>query len=69
MSDAKKYAEWIVANPDKKGSDEFNTVVKAYKLAAPKQIKEAPVTPQGTMIDRFAEPAKAIASSVYGVAT
>ena len=63
MSDAKKYAEWIVANPDKKGSDEFNTVVKAYKLARPKQIKEAPVTPQGTMIDRFAEPAKAIASS------
>ena len=37
---------------------------QSLKQAAPKQIKEAPVTPQGTMIDRFAEPARAIASSV-----
>ena len=30
---AKKYAEWILANKDKKGTKEFNTIVEAYKVA------------------------------------
>lgn len=33
MADAKKYAEWIVANQDKKGTPEFEIVSKAYKQA------------------------------------
>ena len=30
---ATKYAQWIVANKDKKGTKEFETVVRAYKVA------------------------------------
>ena len=30
---AKKYAQWIVDNQDKKGTPEFETVAKAYKAA------------------------------------
>lgn len=33
MADAEKYAAWIVANPDKKGTPEFDTVAKAYQAA------------------------------------
>lgn len=33
MADADKYAQWIVANQDKKGTPEFETVSKAYKAA------------------------------------
>lgn len=33
MADAEKYAQWIVANKDKKGTPEFETVAKAYKQA------------------------------------
>jgi hypothetical protein len=33
MADAKKYAEWILANQDKKGTPEFEIVSKAYKQA------------------------------------
>ena len=30
---AKKYAQWIVDNQDKKGTPEFETVARAYKAA------------------------------------
>jgi hypothetical protein len=33
MASAKEYAEWIVSNQDKKGTDEFNTVATAYEQA------------------------------------
>lgn len=33
MATAEEYAAWIVANKDKKGSPEFETVAKAYRLA------------------------------------
>jgi hypothetical protein len=33
MATAAQYAEWIVRNKDKKGSPEFETVAKAYRLA------------------------------------
>lgn len=33
MATASEYAQWIVANPDKKGSSEFETVSKAYREA------------------------------------
>ena len=37
---AEKYAEWIVANQDKKGTPEFETVAQAYKLARNKTTHE-----------------------------
>ena len=33
MANASDYAQWIVANPNKKGTAEFNTVAKAYEEA------------------------------------
>lgn len=33
MATASEYAQWIVANPDLKGTDKFNTVANAYKEA------------------------------------
>jgi len=43
MATAEQYAEWIVANQDKKGTPEFDTVAKAYQLAK-QQTTEAPPT-------------------------
>lgn len=37
---AEKYAQWIVANQDKKGTPEFETVAKAYKLAKEEKPSE-----------------------------
>jgi hypothetical protein len=41
MASAAEYAAWIVANKDKKGTKEFETVSKAYQLAK----QSAPATP------------------------
>jgi len=46
MATAEQYAEWIVANADKKGTPEFDTVAQAYKVAkgaAP--VAAAPTAP------------------------
>jgi hypothetical protein len=37
MATAKDYADWIVKNPDKKGTPEFDTVAKAYQAAKSQQ--------------------------------
>src|SRR3990167_3791654 len=64
MATAAEYAQWIVANKDKKGTPEFETVAKAYELArgqtAPAQAaSQADVrkaeTPQPTLFDRVLE--------------
>lgn len=39
MATAEEFAKWIVANRDKRGTPEFDTVAKAYRLA---QAKTAP---------------------------
>jgi hypothetical protein len=39
-SRAKKYAEWIVDNQDKKGTPEFDTVASAYKLAKQQTVPQ-----------------------------
>lgn len=52
MATADEYAQWIVDNEDKKGTEDFNTVVQAYNEAkaqesAPKQQEASPnVSPQ-----------------------
>lgn len=45
MASAEEYAQWIVANKDKKGTPEFETVAKAYELARG-QPKEQPAAPK-----------------------
>lgn len=44
MATAEEYASWIVANADKKGTPEFNTVAQAYNLAKSGAVKpKAPI--------------------------
>ena len=38
MARADKYAEWLVANEGKKGTEEFNTVAEAYKEARQEEL-------------------------------
>lgn len=47
MASAEEYAQWIVANKDKKGTPEFETVAKAYQIARTQgaQSAEEPVAP------------------------
>lgn len=53
MASAEEYASWIVANPDKRGTPEFETVARAYQLArtsAPKQATpEDPTSPKNLL--------------------
>ena len=39
MASAEKYAAWIVANADKRGTPEFNTVAKAYQEAKARGVQ------------------------------
>jgi hypothetical protein len=39
MASAEEYAQWIIQNKDKKGSDDFNKVVTAYNAAKYKENK------------------------------
>jgi hypothetical protein len=39
MASAEEYAQWIIKNKDKKGSDDFNKVVTAYNAAKYKENK------------------------------
>lgn len=47
MADASEYAAWIVANADKRGTPEFETVAKAYQQARAQvpQAKQEPENP------------------------
>lgn len=47
MATAAEYADWIVRNADKKGTPEFETVAKAYKLA--RSASEIDVDPTAGM--------------------
>lgn len=51
MATAEQYAQWIVANKDKKGTPEFDTVAKAYQLAKQQAAGQPVETP--SMLDRF----------------
>lgn len=44
MATAEQYADWIVANKDKKGTPEFQTVVEAYQIAKEDEAKVAAPT-------------------------
>lgn len=47
MSAADKYAEWIVKNQDKKGTEEFEVVAEAYRQASSEQPIEQQAEPSG----------------------
>lgn len=51
MATAEQYGEWIVSNKDKRGTPEFETVAKAYKMArsgsVPKTPEPAPAESSG----------------------
>jgi len=47
MATADEYAAWIVANPDKRGTPDFNTVVQAYEEA---KAQEATFTMPETVV-------------------
>ena len=59
---AKKYANWIVANKEKKGTPEFETVAKAYRLA--KGTGEA--VAQEVTPEEKPEETPSIGSQLYG---
>lgn len=70
MATADQYAQWIVDNADKKGTDDFNTVVQAYQEAKsseaqpqPTQQPAGPVAPSAT---KTAVEAVAPAVTAYG---
>lgn len=48
MATADDYADWIVKNKAKKGTPEFDTVVKAYQEAKSEEAKPAPPEPSAT---------------------
>jgi hypothetical protein len=45
MATANEYAQWIVANPDKRGTSEFDTVVQAYEQAKAEEAGEPMAEP------------------------
>jgi len=70
MANADAYAEWIVANKDKKGTPDFETVAAAYKEAVAEEQGQAEVS--GPSIGRMAadtgiEVGGAIAGQLAGV--
>ena len=56
MASADEYAAWIVANQDKKGSDDFNTVAKAYEDAKAEEAQQAKVGSEGAPNEGFGTP-------------
>lgn len=71
---AERYAKWIVANKDKKGTPEFETVAKAYRAAlneqsTPEAPKLAPRAQSTTPIDRAQGALEAGATVVSGLAS
>jgi len=46
MATADDYAKWIVENADQKGSDNFNTVARAYQEAKDEEVSEKNNTPK-----------------------
>ena len=47
MAKADDYAQWIVNNADKKGSEDFNKVVQAYEEAKAEESQAAPAVTEG----------------------
>jgi hypothetical protein len=66
MASAEEYARWIVANQEKKGSPEFETVANAYKVARglSAQTQQSAETPQ---VPKDSNPLSVIAPILSGM--
>ena len=65
MASAQQYAEWILANQDKKGTPDFETVAVAYR-----QLRgiAAPELPEPDFLDQIEEFGKGIPRGIIGLA-
>jgi hypothetical protein len=57
MASAQEYAQWIVDNQDKQGTDDFNTVAKAYEMAKASEANEGNTQTPPSAINYAAGPA------------
>ena len=68
MSDVNKYAQWLIANEDKKGSEEFATVASAYKsLRQQPDSKPQYATPNKTLTGYLGTIPRGIAAGIAGL--
>lgn len=63
MASAEQYAQWIVANADKKGTPEFETVAKAYQVA-----KQQAQTPEPSAYEKTAKQATGFVENLQNLA-
>lgn len=64
MASKEQYAQWIIANQDKKGTPEFETVAAAYKAASsqPAAVQENPNQDVATYVQGLAKRADEVAA-------
>jgi len=68
MASADEYAAWIVANQDKKGSEDFNTVAKAYEDAKAEEAQQAKVGSEGAPNEGYGTPPSMAGGAILGAA-
>ena len=64
MADVEAYAKWLVANQDKQGTEDYNTVAEAYKAMRGEAIPARPTQAQQYQQAIASSP---VASAVYSV--
>ena len=64
MSDVNAYAQWLINNQDKKGTEDYNTVAQAYQ-----QLRGSASAPQQTRGQQFQESlaANPVTSALYSI--
>jgi hypothetical protein len=64
MSDVNTYAQWLINNQDKKGTEDYNTVAQAYQ-----QLRGSAATPQQTRGQQFQQSLEAnpVTSALYSI--
>jgi hypothetical protein len=67
MSRVNKYAEWLIANEDKKGTEEFEIVANAYKKLRGVPVSAAPAGPEPDFLDQIEEFGKGIPRGALGL--
>ena len=67
MSRVNKYAEWLIANEDKKGTEEFEIVANAYKKLRGVPVSIAPAGPEPDFLDQIEEFGKGIPRGALGL--
>lgn len=69
MATAEQYAKWIVENANKKGSDEFNAVARAYQEAKALESKSAPAKEEAPEPTALREASIALRGAARGAPT